>query len=62
MVNTNKPQDFATMRDKKYCDSGEMITKSVPAKYIKCGKYEGIPDFGDIDPVEMSKHLGGICS
>lgn len=60
MINTNDPDDFATIRDRKRTDGRDIVTKPVPAKYVKCGKYEGIPDFGDIDPIEMSKHLAGF--
>ncbi len=59
LANTNDPDDFATIKD-RHDDGRQVVTKIIPARYVKCGNSEGIPDFGDIDPVEMSKLLADI--
>lgn len=49
MMNTPDPTDLVTVRD---------TFPSVPpasAKYVKCGVKEGIPNYGDIDPVDLCR-------
>jgi hypothetical protein len=52
LVNTLDPDDLATIRDKK-----ANSVRQAPLSYMKCGVKEGIPDFGDIDPVQISSVL-----
>ena len=48
LTNTLDPDDLGTIRDKGN------TTRAASQYYVKCGVKEGIPDFGDIDPVIVS--------
>ena len=38
------------------------VVRRAPARFVKCARNESIPDFGDIDPVELSKVIGGLAA
>lgn len=52
MMNTLDPADIRTIRDKKLGS-----VRQAPLSLMKCGIKEGIPDFGDIDAVQISTLL-----
>lgn len=59
MLNTNDPEDVATLRDVGI-PHGSTLT--APLSYIKCGTATakdntGIPEIGDIDPILVSTVL-----
>lgn len=47
MMNTSEPEDIRTIRD-----TG-IKTQQASLHHLKCGIKEGIPDFGDIDPLKL---------
>jgi len=51
MMQTLDPEEFGTMKD----TAGN--TPSAPVGFVKCSLKDGIPDFGDIDPVLLSQAL-----
>ncbi len=50
MLSTLEPEDYGTFRD----TNG---TKSASPIYVRCGGKDGIPNMGDIDPMQISKLL-----
>jgi hypothetical protein len=56
LLNTCDPEEIATMRDVRPLAGA---TLSAPLTFVKCGSigtkdYSGIPEIGDIDPVQLS--------
>lgn len=52
LTNTLAPDDRETIRDRV-----ANRTRQAPLSVVKCGLKEGIPDFGDIDVLELSTVL-----
>jgi len=52
MFSTHDPESVATIKDEH--------TRAVPAVFLKCSTLGGIPDVGDIDPVDVSHLLFGV--
>ena len=50
MLNTLEPEDYGTFRDPHG-------SKSASPMYVRCGGKDGIPNMGDIDPMQISKLL-----
>lgn len=56
--NTHNGSDYNTQT---HTASGRpWVVRRAPARFVKCARNESIPDFGDIDPVELSKVIGGL--
>lgn len=51
LIHTLEPEDFGTIRDTS------VSTLPAPTVHVKCNSKDGIPDFGDIDPVMLSQAL-----
>ena len=52
MMNTLDPEDLGTVYD--YGHRRDLSMGRSPSTFIKCGTQEGIPDIGDMDPIEIS--------
>lgn len=49
MLITPKPTDITSVRDEK------VVANKLPPTLVKCGVKDGIPLYGDIDPVDLSR-------
>ena len=52
LFSTHDPESLATIKDEH--------TRVAPAVFLKCSTLGGIPDVGDIDPVDVSHLLYGV--
>ena len=52
LYSTHDPESMATIND--------VHTRTAPSAFLKCSTMGGIPDMGDIDPVDTSSMLFGV--
>lgn len=52
MMQTADPEDFVTFLD---VDTNKLPTKPASLNFVICNVKEGIPEIGDINPIELSK-------
>lgn len=58
MMRTLDPEDLGTVYDNRsYVSNSNSSPGRASLNFIKCGEKEGIPDIGDIDPLEISRLL-----
>jgi phosphatidylinositol glycan class P protein len=54
MINTLDPEDLGTVYDFSQRRLNQSPLGRAPLTFVKCNTREGIPDIGDIDPLEIS--------